>query len=295
VNHLLKAVAAIVCSAPAIALAQQQHLLVANERTDARGFQGQEGRYMSFICPAGIGVAEEIWGTDVYLDDSAICTAAVHAGLFNPGTSRLVTILLGPGRESFTGTTRNGIRSQDYGPWNGTYRFTDGSVPGQIDWPTTFRNIPPDFGERMTFTCPPNGDLYYRIWGTDVYTYGSGICAAGAHAGVVSVSAGGTLTIEPAVPQPQFVASVRNGISSLAWESRTYETDPRPFRIVGSPTGTGAQGSGPTVRLAGFQGTGPVPPALVVRLTGFAGTGPAAAPLVVRPSGWTGTGGTGTP
>jgi hypothetical protein len=109
------------------------------------------------------------------------------------------------------------------------------------------------------------------------------------------VSAGGTLTIEVAAPQPKFVASERNGVLSKAWESRTYETDPKPFRVVGSPDDIGGQGPGQTIRLAGFQGTGPAPPALVIRPAGFTGTGPAPAPLVVRPSGWTGTGGTGTP
>ena len=48
--------------------------------TNATGVRGSNGERFSFACPAG-GAAGRIWGTDIYTDDSSICTAAVHAGV----------------------------------------------------------------------------------------------------------------------------------------------------------------------------------------------------------------------
>ncbi|MDQ2975462.1 MAG: pyridoxine 5'-phosphate synthase [Acidobacteriota bacterium] len=44
------------------------------------GHRGQNGRQFIYVCPAN-GVPRVIYGTDIYTDDSSVCTAAVHAGL----------------------------------------------------------------------------------------------------------------------------------------------------------------------------------------------------------------------
>jgi hypothetical protein len=66
---------------------------------------------------------DSVWGTDVYTDDSIIATAAVHAGVIGIGEAGTVTIRLLPGRESYEGTTRNGVTTRSYGSWNGSYEF----------------------------------------------------------------------------------------------------------------------------------------------------------------------------
>src|SRR6185503_14667243 len=33
------------------------------------------------VCPGGGSMTHPIWGTDVYIEDSSICTAALHAGI----------------------------------------------------------------------------------------------------------------------------------------------------------------------------------------------------------------------
>ncbi|MGH7472233.1 MAG: LCCL domain-containing protein, partial [Longimicrobiales bacterium] len=38
------------------------------------------GQPTPLLCPPG-GTAGRVYGTDIYTDDSSICTAAVHAGL----------------------------------------------------------------------------------------------------------------------------------------------------------------------------------------------------------------------
>ncbi|HSA62055.1 MAG TPA: LCCL domain-containing protein, partial [Nitrospiraceae bacterium] len=153
---------------PSPALAQQ-HLLVAEDSTSAVAFRSQVGRVLTFICPAGTMTNREIWGKDVYLVDSPICTAAAHAGLFTPGVSGQVTIMMGPGTTSFEGFDRNGVKSSSSGPGDAAYSFIQNGEPGQIDWITTLERVPDDFHSPLTLLCPPKGHADTYIWGTDVY------------------------------------------------------------------------------------------------------------------------------
>ncbi len=71
---------------------------------------------------------EYVWGTDVYTDDSYLPTAAVHAGILQDGETKQVFVRLLPGRESYTGSNRNGVMSQDWDSWGGSYEILTGSV-----------------------------------------------------------------------------------------------------------------------------------------------------------------------
>lgn len=79
--------------ASSAALAQQA-LIVAAESTSAKAFRPQVGRVLTFVCPSNLKPSGDIWGTIVYLDESPICTAAMHAGVLTPGTSGQVTIVM---------------------------------------------------------------------------------------------------------------------------------------------------------------------------------------------------------
>ena len=73
-------------------------------------------------------------------------------------------------------------------------------------------------GQRFSFNCPPVGpDGFLSIWGSDVYTYDSGICLAGAHVGVITRERGGVVTIEMRPGLSSYPASVRNGVSSQGY------------------------------------------------------------------------------
>lgn len=63
-----------------------------------------------------------VWGTDIYTDDSALAVAAVHAGILRPGQSGAVRVTIVPGQGSYTGTSRNGVTTSNYGAWHGSYR-----------------------------------------------------------------------------------------------------------------------------------------------------------------------------
>ncbi|WP_442944117.1 LCCL domain-containing protein [Nostoc sp.] len=69
------------------------------------------------------GRVGSIWGTDIYTDDSSICSAAVHAGLISTKQGGKVTIRIKPGQFSYTGTNRNGVTSQNYGSFSGSFIF----------------------------------------------------------------------------------------------------------------------------------------------------------------------------
>ena len=82
----------------------------------AEDLTGTTGQRFTFTCPAD-GVFYVVWGTDLYSDDSSICTAAVHAGRITRSAGGIVTIELRPGAVSYTGSTRNGVTTRDWDEW----------------------------------------------------------------------------------------------------------------------------------------------------------------------------------
>jgi hypothetical protein len=88
--------------------------------TSAGGFSGATGRTYRFSCPAD-GTAQSIWGSDVYTDDSSICTAAVHAGVITRAQGGVVTIEIRPGRSTYGSTLRHGIKSVNFGEYGRSF------------------------------------------------------------------------------------------------------------------------------------------------------------------------------
>ena len=88
--------------------------------TSAAGFQGQTGKTFVFRCPAD-GSAKPIYGSDIYTDDSSICTAAVHVGLISVERGGAVTIEIRPGRSTYGSTTRHGIKSINFGEYGRSF------------------------------------------------------------------------------------------------------------------------------------------------------------------------------
>src|SRR5689334_6520645 len=61
-------------------------------RVTAVNRRGANGDIFEYVCPPD-GRLNDIWGTDVYTDDSSICTAAVHSGLVSRAIGGRVRIL----------------------------------------------------------------------------------------------------------------------------------------------------------------------------------------------------------
>lgn len=80
-----------------------------------------EGDSVTGICPAGCDPTV-IWGTDIYTNDSGICTAAAHAGVITLAEGGPITIIREPGRDEYPASTQNGITSDSWGSWGGSFR-----------------------------------------------------------------------------------------------------------------------------------------------------------------------------
>ena len=189
-NCIIAALAAAAAFAAGPLVAQQPSLGVTSGLT-AAAFRYQIGRRVTYACPASSTSTEvAVWGTDVYSFDSAVCLAAIHAGVLGPQQAGAVTFTMGPGAESFTGSARNGVTSADYTGYDSGFSFDRSGEPGRVDGMTTLR-LPEGFGTAVTVICPLLGTFLQPLWGTDVYADDSSICAAAAHAGLITLNTGG--------------------------------------------------------------------------------------------------------
>ena len=187
----------------------------------ATAFRGTNGSRYVYTCPS-YGAAYSVWGTDVYTDDSSVCTAAVHTGSITLAGGGVVTIEIRPGQDSYSGTTRNGITSANWGSWSGSFVIVaatpapPGLGIGGASWDAKATAFRAYIGARFVYTCPPNGTPY-TIWGTSTYTDDSSVCTAAVHVGLITLAAGGSVTIEMRAGQTAYQGSTRNGVTSSAY------------------------------------------------------------------------------
>jgi hypothetical protein len=183
------------------------------------------------LCPASLGVSRElptpftcrcttevtqrgaVWGTDVYTDDSAMCHAALHAGVITP-QGGLITVIRSGGRPLYVGSNRNGVASNDFANFPNSIEFkgTPPPSPGPGLCPASLgvsRELPTPF----TCRCIPEATQRGAVWGTDVYTDDSAMCRAAFHAGRIPLT-GGVITAERAEGRAVYVGSTRNGVHS---------------------------------------------------------------------------------
>jgi tetratricopeptide (TPR) repeat protein len=90
-----------------------------------------------------------------------------------------------------------------------------GKMGRAADCPTKFESSRYR-NDELSCHCGP-GSMDGSVWGTDVYTDDSSICAAARHAGVVGES-GGTVRLRGAPGRARYAASRRNGISTSSWD-----------------------------------------------------------------------------
>ena len=65
-----------------------------------------------------------VWGTDIYAGDSALATAAVHAGLVKPGETAFIKVIVVPPLTQYQGSERNGVTSNNFGRFGKAYRLS---------------------------------------------------------------------------------------------------------------------------------------------------------------------------
>ena len=166
-------------------------------------------------CSPEAARAGDVWGTLTYTADSRICRAALHAGAITPRGGE-VTVLPEQGRDAYTGSSRNGVQTSDYGSYGASFRFQGIDISGPEPCPATLRHH--RGVERLACVCEPSAMRSGEVWGSFVYTADSRICRAALHAGAIG-AAGGPVTIIPEPGRPGYRGSSRNGVISGAYDS----------------------------------------------------------------------------
>jgi hypothetical protein len=189
--------------------------------------RGRLDQNFTFNCPSG-GQTGSLWGTDLYTDDSSICTAAAHSGLITVRDGGIVTIKIKPGFDFYNGTNRNDITSNGYPKFGGSFILVDRNGRSTltetpikiIDWGTSAGNLNlrGKLGQKFTFSCQQNGQAG-SLWGTDLYTDDSSVCTAAAHKGIISTKNGGKVTIIIQGGSDSYQGSKRNGLTSNSYRS----------------------------------------------------------------------------
>jgi hypothetical protein len=183
------------------------------------------GHIETVRCPDK-GTAHTVYGASPYTADSSVCTAAVHSGLITLRDGGVVQVRsLGP-QPLFGSSEAHGVASWPYGPYRSSFDFVrDGKSAGAgtpaqavpLRWESG-AFLPSAIGARYTFLCPAHGKAG-TVYGTDLYTYDTPPCSAGAHAGVIDVVRGGLVVVEVRGPHTAFKGSERHGVLSYDWSA----------------------------------------------------------------------------
>jgi hypothetical protein len=202
----------------------------------AASFRGRNGERFTANCPS-YGSLRSVWGTDIYTDDSGICSAAVHVGVISLAGGGLVTFEIRPGEAAYTASTRNRVTSSAYGAWSGSFVIVTAvpTYPGIGDggsgWTANAAQFRNWYGAIFEFDCPPNGTAS-TVWGTNIYTDDSSVCTAAVHGGLITLKKGGKVKIQIREGLTAYRASTRNGI-----RTNSYPAWPASFIVVDAPDG----------------------------------------------------------
>lgn len=178
-----------------------------------------------------------VWGSNPYTDDSDIGTAAVHAGLAQPGKAADVVLRIsGPG-DQFHGSRRHEVQTSDYGPWDGSFTLTPADdfpdVPYLLPAPLSqYRgDYPADVDVRLSQFVPAElqsagmtvvthltGHPGGSVWGSGMYTADSSLPAAALHAGVLRDGETGFVKIVLKPGRTNYQSTTRHGITTSSWQ-----------------------------------------------------------------------------
>lgn len=142
---------------------------------------GSTGQRYTVSFPGNGVVTDNLWGTNIYTDDSSIACAAVHSGLITAEQGGTVTIEIRPGQANYTGSDRNGVTSCSYTEYERSFVFiTSAGTDCRVTPQSLSIGIGgiPSAGTPVNFTVNAvsgcGGRIYYRYayhadYGTDAY------------------------------------------------------------------------------------------------------------------------------
>lgn len=183
----------------------------------AAAMRGENGTTAEFDCPPE-GTAGRVWGTNVYTDDSSVCTAAVQVGLITFDEGGTVTIEIAAGEQEYFGSTYNDVESQPYGTWEGSFVFPDAEeleVAAEIAWDRAANFYANEEGP-FTVTCMADGTPG-SVWGTGPFTADSSICTAALFAGEITAEEGGEVTFELSEGLDSYEGGEANGVTTRSY------------------------------------------------------------------------------
>ena len=180
---------------------------------NAQTVEGPPGTMVTITCPAGCN--QTIWGTNIYSDDSSMCTAAIHAGVLTAAGGQ-AQVTIAAGLEAYPASTQNGITSSEWGSWGRS--FTVSALAAAVTCDQNAQTLAGEAGTHHTVMCPA-GCGSATIWGTGAYSDDSSVCTAAIHAGIIQAAAGGALVVTIAPGQEAYPPSMQNGITSSQWGS----------------------------------------------------------------------------
>jgi len=188
-------------------------------------YRGQTGKVLRVVV-TGNNQAGTVWGTDIYTDDSAISAAVVHAGLLKHGETGVVKIVVVEGQGSYTGQARNGVQSNNYNAWGGSYKF-EGKAQIRVAKPMSPDNPMADPGYLTAYRGQHGKVLYIEVvgkkggsvYGTGIYTDDSTIASAAIHQGILKEGEKKVLKVTILEGQNSYKGSTQNDITSSEYGS----------------------------------------------------------------------------
>ncbi len=181
-------------------------------------YRGQDGAIV--LAEVTGSTTQTIWGDNVYTDDSPLSAAAVHAGALQDGEKGLLRIAVRPARESYAGSTRNGMTSRPYGPFDGSFQILPPDAQADVTTlpaAPSLQSLRGKVGEVLYIKL--TGSTAGMVWGVDTYTDDSSLPAAAVHAGALRDGELAIVKVTIAAPPQQYEASKRNGVTSQAWDT----------------------------------------------------------------------------
>lgn len=182
-------------------------------------FRGRYGEAFKFLVQ-GTDTGK-FWGTEIYTDDSRLSLAAVHSGSLQIGEYGIVEVTVLPGQDHYTGSAQNGVTSEDYGAWHGSYslrRVSEETIigigqkdPGDL---TPYRERT-DAVLRFSVT----GSDWGSVWGSGVYTDDSTLAMVCVHAGLLRIGETGLIEVTLLPGLEEYEGSTQNGITSQSYGS----------------------------------------------------------------------------
>ncbi len=210
------------------ATASQQETPVDNNalNADALDLSYYRGRVNDVLNVTVTGRLDgSVWGNGIYTDDSDISTAAVHAGIVKYGETKTVRITILPGQMSYGGGWRNGVRSENYIEFDGSFKFTDVTLPlseqsltegiGTTTREEDIYLVEYQGKHGTVINLIVTGDKEGDVFGTDIYTDDSDISSAAVHAGILKIGETKTISITIVPGQSSYKGTLKNGVKSL--------------------------------------------------------------------------------